>query len=131
MFCEDVLRLGPKEVESYNIHFPYHKGDLNIHSGVGGSRTAALADLEALWTFAVERLLGIDRGLFPKLKAVLIIPALYDRPLIKHLVSLLLVEMGFGGCFVLQDHVAATFGAGLGIAVNLAAKTFEIWRLFL
>ena len=26
--------------------------------------------------------------------------------------------MGFGGAFVLQDHVAATFGAGLGITKN-------------
>lgn len=24
--------------------------------------------------------------------------------------------MGFGGCFLIQDHVAATFGAGLGYA---------------
>jgi actin-related protein 8 len=29
---------------------------------------------------------------------------------------LLLTHLGFGGCFLLQDHVAATFGAGLGAA---------------
>ena len=44
------------------------------------------------------------------------IPALYKRHLVKHLVSLLLLQLGFGGCFVVQDHVAATFGAGLAAA---------------
>lgn len=29
---------------------------------------------------------------------------------------MLLLKMGFGGCFLVQDHVAATFGAGLGYA---------------
>lgn len=29
---------------------------------------------------------------------------------------MILLKMGFGGCFLVQDHVAATFGAGLGYA---------------
>lgn len=65
-------------------------------------------------------------------KAVLVIPALYKRSLVKHFVSLLLLKyayvskvymfylilssIGFGGCFVVQDHVAATFGSGLAAA---------------
>ncbi|KAK8405413.1 hypothetical protein O3P69_001749 [Scylla paramamosain] len=49
-------------------------------------------------------------------RAVLIIPDIYNRDHIKKLTNLLLNGLGFGGCFVLQDHVAATFGAGLGYA---------------
>lgn len=30
--------------------------------------------------------------------------------------NLLLNSIGFGSCFMVQDHVAATFGAGLGYA---------------
>ena len=30
--------------------------------------------------------------------------------------NLLLLKMGFGSCFLIQEHVAATFGAGLGYA---------------
>lgn len=30
--------------------------------------------------------------------------------------NLLLIKIGFGSCFFVQDHVAATFGAGLGYA---------------
>lgn len=44
------------------------------------------------------------------------IPDIYNRLFLKELVNLLLNQLGFGGCFLLQDHVAATFGAGLGAA---------------
>ncbi len=47
---------------------------------------------------------------------MLVIPDIYNRLYLKELVSLLLSHLGFGGCFLLQDHVAATFGAGLGAA---------------
>ena len=49
-------------------------------------------------------------------KAVLVIPDIYNRRYLKELVGLLLGPLGFGGCFLVQDHVAATFGAGLGAA---------------
>jgi actin-related protein 8 len=73
-----------------------------------------LHDLKAVWSWAIENRLCIPTSDLAKYRAVLIIPALYRRPLVKHLLSLLLNEMGFGGAFVVQDHVAATFGAGLG-----------------
>lgn len=71
-------------------------------------------------------------------KAVLIVPDIYNRGHLRELMNLLLVKMGFGSCFLVQvsfnqrnyanenkgnnrlnvfkDHVAATFGAGLGYA---------------
>ena len=49
------------------------------------------------------------------MKAVVVIPALYKRPYVKHYMTLILTQIGFGQAFLLQDHVAATFGAGLGI----------------
>ena len=33
--------------------------------------------------------------------------------------TILLTNLGFGRAFVLQDHVAATFGAGLGKPTNV------------
>ena len=66
--------------------------------------------------------LGIDKSDLGNYRAVLVIPALYKRPLIKHYMTLLLQKIGFGHAFVLQDHVAATFGAGLG--------KFEILSVF-
>lgn len=109
---DDVFKLHPDM--NYNVHFPFKRGDINVHSGVGGSETAILADLEAIWCFAVESVLGIPKSEFPNLKAVIVIPALYKRSFVKHYMTLALAQIGFGQAFVLQDHVAATFGAGLG-----------------
>lgn len=47
---------------------------------------------------------------------VLVIPDIYNRLHLRELTSLLLCKIGFGSCFLIQDHVAATFGAGLGYA---------------
>jgi actin-related protein 8 len=100
--------------DDFNLHFPFRRGDFNQHNGLGGSQTAILSDLETIWTNAVETQLDISRKDFQSFRAVVIIPALYKRPLVKHYMTLLLHQMGFGYAFVLQDHVAATFGAGLG-----------------
>ncbi len=109
---DDVLRIHP--TDGYNIHFPYKRGEINVHEDVGGSQTSILADLGMIWTHAIETLLEINRRDFEGYKVVLVISALYNRSLIKHFMTLLLKEIGFGQAFVLQDHVAATFGAGLG-----------------
>ena len=76
--------------------------------------TSILADLQAIWSHVIKYELCIPLEDLKQYRAVLIIPALYKRPLIKHYMTVLLTNLGFGGCFVVQDHVAATFGAGLG-----------------
>ena len=73
-----------------------------------------MADLQTIWTYAIETLLGVDKKEIAFYRAVLVIPALYKRTLMKHYMTLLLQKIGFGQAFLLQDHVAATFGAGLG-----------------
>lgn len=44
------------------------------------------------------------------------IPDVYNRAHLREMMTLLLIRLGFGSCFLVQDHVAATFGAGLGYA---------------
>lgn len=111
---DDVLALDP--ARPYNVHFPFRRGDLNFHNGVGGSLTSILVDLQDIWTRSIEKHLSIARTDFKHYRVCLIIPTLYKRNTIKHYISLLLLNMGFGGCFVVQNHVAATFGAGLAAA---------------
>jgi len=111
---DDVLALDP--ARPYNVHFPFRRGDLNFHNGVGGSLTSILVDLQDIWTRSIEKHLSIARADFKHYRVCLIIPTLYKRNTIKHYISLLLLNMGFGGCFVVQNHVAATFGAGLAAA---------------
>lgn len=45
--------------QDFNIHFPYQRGDLYVHSGPGGSITAVLANLETIWTWAIRHRLEI------------------------------------------------------------------------
>ena len=111
VFGQDVLRLGPEA--PYNVHFPYRRGDVNLHQSVSGSVTAILVDLEETWTNAIETELQIPRADFARYRVVLIIPAMYKRSFIKHYMTMLLNKMGFNSAFVTLDHVCAAFGAGL------------------
>ena len=124
VYGDDILRLHPDS--PHNVHFPFRRGDINVHSDVGGSQTAVLHDLESIWSYAVESLLRIPRNEFCHYKAVVVIPALYNRSFVKHYMSLALKQLGFSHAFVLQDHVAATFGAGLGTDSFLISITFLI-----
>lgn len=46
-------------LDSYNIHWPIRRGQLNLHAGPGGSLTAVLADLEVIWSHAIQKYLEI------------------------------------------------------------------------
>ncbi|XP_055591976.1 actin-related protein 8 [Uranotaenia lowii] len=111
---EEVLWLKPKG--EFNLHFPIKRGELNLHREVGGSMTSVMADLQEIWEYVLRYRLRIDLKQLKHFKAVLVIPDIYNRAHLKELTTLLLNRIGFGCCFLVQDHVAATFGAGLGYA---------------
>ncbi|XP_047359700.1 actin-related protein 8 isoform X3 [Vespa velutina] len=111
---DDILSLNPED--NFNIHFPYKRGELNIHSGPGGSLKAVMADLKTIWEYVLTEKMDIPLRDLKHYRAVLVIPDIYNRHYLRELTTLMLCEIGFGGCFLLQDHVAATFGAGLGYA---------------
>ncbi|CAH1122302.1 unnamed protein product [Ceutorhynchus assimilis] len=110
----DIFRLNPEE--PFNIHFPYKRGDFNIHPGPGGSITAVIADLETIWSYIIETCLQINVNELRNFRVVLIIPDVYNRLYLRELMHLLLGTMGFGSAFFVQDHVSATFGSGLSYA---------------
>ncbi|XP_040581073.1 actin-related protein 8 [Lepeophtheirus salmonis] len=121
----DILKLA--SLDPYNLHFPYQRGDLRARSGViGGSLSSLLVDLNTIWTSALSSELNISPDLFPSYKVVLIIPSLYSRPILKSLLRILLLEIGFGSAFLLQDHVAATFGSGVPVACVVDAGDQKI-----
>lgn len=111
---DEILNLNPSL--DFNVHFPIQRGELNLHSGVGGSLSSVLTNLYDIWTHIIKTKLLIPIKDLQKYKAVLVIPDIYNRLYLKEYMYLLLNQMGFNACFLLQDHVAATFGAGLGYA---------------
>uniref|UniRef100_A0A2L2YMX4 Actin-related protein 8 n=1 Tax=Parasteatoda tepidariorum TaxID=114398 RepID=A0A2L2YMX4_PARTP len=111
---EDALRLQPGE--NFNIHWPIRRGQFNLHSGVGGSMTSVLSDLEAIWSTACQKLLDISPKDLKSFRAVLVISDVYKREHVREMVYLLLTRLGFMSCFVHLESVCATFGAGVSFA---------------
>lgn len=89
---------------------------MNLHNGPGGTITGVLADLETIWLKVLETHFNIYQKDLKLYKAVLLIPDVFNRMYLRELMTLLLVKMGFGSAFLVQDHVAATFGSGLSYA---------------
>lgn len=100
----------------YNLHFPFRRGDFNVHAEVGGSITSVVNDLYTIWSYIIEKMLGIPIIELNKYRCVLLIPDIYSRNHLKDLMNLILKDMGFGHCFLVQESVGATFGAGIGSA---------------
>ncbi|CAG0921230.1 unnamed protein product [Notodromas monacha] len=112
----EILKMKLSALEAFNIHSPWRRGDLNLHSGCGGSLTAVLKDLKDIWLHGLRTALAIRADEVQDYRVVLVIPDIYNRSHIKHLIRLLVEDIGFASCLVLQDHVAATFGCGVAHA---------------
>ncbi|XP_072277039.1 actin-related protein 8 [Pyxicephalus adspersus] len=102
--------------DGYNIHFPIRRGQLNVHSGPGGSLTAVLADLETIWSHVLQKILGIQLSDLKYYRCILLIPDIYNRQHVKEMVNMVLMKMGFAGVIVHQESVCAVYGSGLGSA---------------
>jgi actin-related protein 8 len=74
-----------------------------------------LEDIKTIWEYAIKNYLEINLRELSQYKAVLIIPDIYNRKRVKEMTALLF-NMGFASCILVQEHVAATFGSGLGYA---------------
>ncbi|XP_048404163.1 actin-related protein 8 isoform X2 [Stegostoma tigrinum] len=111
---EEALYVNPSDC--YNIHWPIRRGQFNLHEGPGGSLTAVLADLETIWTYAIQKFLEIPRKDLKYYRCILLIPDIYNRQHVKELINLLLNNIGFSGVVVHQESICATFGSGLSSA---------------
>ena len=85
-----------------------------------------MGDLVRLVEAAV-RAVGVSVGDVPRLKCVLLIPDLYEKEVVETWVELLLRQVGFLRIGVIQESVAATFGAGSSCAcvVDVGARKHQ------
>uniref|UniRef100_A0A8C9THJ1 Actin-related protein 8 n=1 Tax=Scleropages formosus TaxID=113540 RepID=A0A8C9THJ1_SCLFO len=91
---EEALYVNP--ADCYSIHWPIRRGQLNVHPRPGGSLTAVLADLEAIWSYSIQKLLEIP---LKDLKSILSPNPFSHTAIVVH-----------------QESVCATFGSGLSSA---------------
>ncbi|XP_068109767.1 actin-related protein 8 [Hyperolius riggenbachi] len=111
---EEALFVSP--TDGYSTHFPIRRGQLNVHSGPGGSLTAVLSDLETIWSHVIQKFLEIKLKDLKYYRCILLIPDMYNRQHVKEMVNMVLVNMGFSGIIVLQESVCAVYGSGLSSA---------------
>ncbi|KAM9752197.1 actin-related protein 8 isoform 2-T2 [Menidia menidia] len=111
---EEALYVNPSDC--YNIHWPMVRGQLNVHSGSGGSLSAVLADLETIWSHVIQKHLEIPLKDLKYYRCILLVPDIYNRQHIKEVVNMLLLNMGFSAIIAHQESVCATFGSGLSSA---------------
>lgn len=76
----------------------------------------------------MEQRLGIPLGDLSTHSAVLVVNDVYVRRHLREAMTLLLQRMGFQRCFLVQDSVAATYGAGIGYGcvVDIGAQKTSI-----
>ncbi|ALC49328.1 Arp8 [Drosophila busckii] len=128
LYDEQILRLNASAASYYDVHFPMRRGELNVHNGRGGSLQATLSHMERIWSYALERRIGIPLRELATHSAVLVVNDVYVRRHLREAMTLLLLRLGFQRCFLVQDSVAATFGAGIGYGcvVDIGAQKTSI-----
>ncbi|ODV77573.1 actin-related protein [Suhomyces tanzawaensis NRRL Y-17324] len=119
------LPLNPKNFDSWLLRYPIINGNFNEHSEDYNSPQEILGDIANI---VVEALNQLDIKNLSQLKAMLVIPDLYDKVYVETWVDTLFKFVGFGRVGILQEAVAATFGAGATCAcvVDVGAQTTSI-----
>ncbi|KAL6453879.1 ARP8 Actin-like protein ARP8 [Candida maltosa Xu316] len=122
---EDALKLILED--DWILRFPMINGNFNEYSYDYDSREEILGDLTNIINEGLKELDLSNKDL-SKWKVMLLIPDLYDKSYVEHWVHLLFKFVGFGRVGILQEAVAATFGATCSTAciVDVGAQTTKI-----
>ncbi|ODV65481.1 actin-related protein [Hyphopichia burtonii NRRL Y-1933] len=125
---EEALKLPIcEDYQEWILRYPIKNGNFNQSSEIYKSNHEILGDLENI---IIESLndFEVKRGQLNQLKAMLVIPDLYDKKYVEKWVELLFKYVGFGRVGIIQESVAATFGAGALTAcvVDVGSQTTSI-----
>ncbi|SGZ46395.1 CIC11C00000003048 [Sungouiella intermedia] len=126
---KDALRLPINEsFQDWRLKFPIVNGGFNQSPEDYLSPQELLGDLHRI---VVDALKSIDintKEETANLKCLFVIPDLYDKIYVETWVDLLFNAVGFGRVGIIQEAVAATFGAGVSCAcvVDVGAEKTSI-----
>ncbi|KAI8818153.1 uncharacterized protein EV422DRAFT_538898 [Fimicolochytrium jonesii] len=111
---------------SYRRLYPIQHGILNISDY--SSARQCLADMRVIWTESIEKELDISRDAFGSFNVVWIVPNLFNKVHVRETIEMLLNDMGFMAVALLQESVAASYGAGITSAcvVDIGAQKISI-----
>jgi actin-related protein len=123
---QQALLIHPEE--GYEVSFPIRYRHLAFEDLVYKERDQIHQDLGTLIKYSCEKELKIDPSTLKDFSVVLVLPDNCHRWEIKSWLSILYDELGFKSVALLQESVAATFGAGIGSAcvVDIGAEQTSI-----
>ena len=110
----------------YKLSWPFQEGQPN--EGQYKSRNELMADIQCIFEHGLSHELEIDRREWTDLSALLIIPDMYDKSFVIDIVEQTFNKLGMQKVIVLQESLAATFGAGMSGAcvVDVGAQTTTV-----
>lgn len=125
---DDALKLpiGDK-FPNWKFRYPIVKGNFNESPDDYQSPHEVLGDLYHILLHLLAQM-DLQKKDLAGLKAILIIPDFYDKTYVEAWTNLLFKTVGFGKVGVIQEAVAATFGAGATTAcvVDIGAQTTSV-----
>lgn len=109
---DDALKLplDPTRPCPFTLRYPLVLGGFNQHCPDYASPQQLYGDIANILRESLRKMEVSDN--LSNLKALLVIPDLYDKTYVETLVYILFTFVGFGRVGIIQEAVAATFGAG-------------------
>ncbi|GAA6008824.1 uncharacterized protein JCM10292_004683, partial [Rhodotorula paludigena] len=122
-----AVRIPDAAVSGYSLRWPFSRGGFNTQP-YRSSPQELLGDVQAIYTHTLRDELGIEAEDIPDYGVIFLIPDLYDEVYVREMSELLLRTMGFKQLCLIQESVAATFGAGLSSAcvIDIGSRTSSI-----
>lgn len=122
-----ALRLPEQSNPRYKLHWPLRYGWLNESDY--DSRNMLERDFFLIIEESIKTELGLpNKKDWAQYSCVFIIPDLYEKILVSQIMRQLFVDYGFQKVCFIQESLAATFGAGFGIAcvIDMGAEKTSI-----
>ncbi|KAK9368878.1 hypothetical protein V1509DRAFT_621752 [Lipomyces kononenkoae] len=123
---EKALKIPPLSNPRYRLRWPIKCGYFNETDYK--STRQLIGDLSIILEHAISTELNIPEKDLPSYSAVLVISDLYDKVQVTELIDMLFRELQFWKVGIIQESVAATFGAGISSAcvVDVGAQKTTI-----
>lgn len=120
-----ALRL-PENGSKYLLRYPLKYGKFNTQDY--SSLSEVRADLETLWSSAIQDYLELPIDTFEGYSIGLVVPDQFCPVYVSQAVDIFLNSLGFFSIFLIQESVSATFGAGISSAcvVNIGAQVATV-----
>ncbi|KAF8250940.1 actin-like ATPase domain-containing protein, partial [Wilcoxina mikolae CBS 423.85] len=123
---QEALRIPDTSTPRYKLLWPIRYGWLNEKDYT--SKRRLLEDIQIIIEEGIKNELGLEKKELGNYRAVLVVPDLYERSYVTDMVEMLMKEVRFAEICIIQESVAASFGAGFSQAciVDVGAQKTSI-----